>query len=121
MELDVHPLLLAPGQGETVADRPERTLRVLAELDDVIFSWFRYAPDAKGPNAHVRPHLTDAFCVLEGEVEISLGPELEPVLATPSAFAAAPPNVTHTFRNPSDAAAIFLNLHTPSSGFGDHI
>ena len=30
-------------------------------------------------------------------------------------------DVVHTFRNASDASAIFLNLHAPSSGFGDHI
>jgi quercetin dioxygenase-like cupin family protein len=36
-------------------------------------------------------------------------------------FAAAPPNVVHTFRNASDATAIFLNLHVPSLGFGDYM
>ena len=42
MQLDEHrPLLLAPGEGETVTDRPERTLRILGELDDVIVTWFR--------------------------------------------------------------------------------
>src|ERR671936_545203 len=58
---------------------------------------------------------------LEGEIEVSLGPELETVRTTPGTFAGAPPNVVHTFRNASDAAAIFLNLHAPSSGFGDHL
>jgi quercetin dioxygenase-like cupin family protein len=121
MELDVHPLLLAPGQGDTVVDRPEKTLRILAELDDVIVTWFRYAPGEKGPEPHVHHHHTDAFYVLEGEVEISLGPEPETVRATPGTFAAAPPDVVHTFRSASDSDAVFLNLHAPSSGFGDHI
>jgi quercetin dioxygenase-like cupin family protein len=121
MELDVHPLLLAPGEGETVTERPERTLRILGELDDVIVTWFRYEPGEKGPDPHVHHRHTDAFYVLEGEIEVSLGPELETVRAIPGAFAAAPPNVIHTFRNASDTTAIFLNLHAPSSGFGDHI
>jgi quercetin dioxygenase-like cupin family protein len=121
VELDVHPLLLAPGEGETVTDRPERTLRILCELDDVIVTWFRYEPGQKGPDPHVHHHHTDAFYVLDGEIEVSLGPELETARATPGAFAAAPPNVAHTFRNAGDATAIFLNLHAPSSGFGDHI
>jgi quercetin dioxygenase-like cupin family protein len=121
MELDVHPLLLAPGEGETVVDRPEKTLRILAELDDVIVTWFRYAPGEKGPAAHVHHHHTDAFYVLEGEIEVSLGPEPQTVRATPGTFAAAPPDVVHTFRNASDETAIFLNLHAPASGFGDHI
>src|ERR1044071_10460341 len=88
MELDVHPLLLAPGEGDTVVDRPEKTLRILAELDDVIVTWFRYAPGEKGPDAHVHHHHTDAFYVLDGEVEISLGPERQTVRATPGTFAA---------------------------------
>ena len=37
----------------------------------------------------------------------------------PGTFAAAPPNVVHTFRNSSDATAVFLNIHAPSLGFGD--
>jgi len=121
VELDVHPLLLAPGEGEVVTDRPERTLRILADLDDVIVTWFRYESGEKGPDPHVHHHHTDAFYVLEGEIEVSLGPELEGVRATSGSFAAAPPNVVHTFRNASAETAIFLNLHAPSSGFGDHI
>lgn len=122
VELDVHrPLLLAPGEGETVTDRPERTLRVLAETEQLIVTWFRYRPGEKGPDAHIHKHHTDAFYVLEGELELALGPELETVGAEAGAFAAAPPNVVHTFRNASGATAIFLNLHAPSMGFGDHI
>jgi len=122
MQLDDHrPLLVEPGEGETVTDRPERTLRILAELDELIVTWFRYEPGQKGPDPHVHHHHTDAFYVLEGEIEVSLGPELQTVRATPESFAAAPPNVVHTFRNASDATAIFLNLHVPSLGFGDHM
>jgi quercetin dioxygenase-like cupin family protein len=122
VELDVHrPLLLAPGEGETVTDRPERTLRILAELEQVIVTWFRYEPGEKGPDPHVHRLHTDAFYVLEGEVEFKLGPDLETVIGLPGTLAAAPPNVVHTFRNASDATAIFLNFHAPSMGFGDHI
>jgi quercetin dioxygenase-like cupin family protein len=122
MKLDDHrPLLLEPGEGEIVTERPERTLRILAELDELIVTWFRYEPGEKGPDPHVHHFHTDAFYVLEGEVEFSLGPELRALHGTPGSFAAAPPNVVHTFRNASDATAIFLNVHVPSMGFGDHI
>lgn len=122
VELDVHrPLLLAPGQGETVTDRRERTLRILAELDQLIVTWFRYAPGEKGPEPHIHRRHTDAFYVLEGELELALGPDLQAVTAEPGTFAAAPPNVVHTFRNASDATAIFLNVHAPSMAFGDLI
>jgi len=122
MQLDDHrPLLLRPGEGETVADRPERTLRILAELDDLIVTWFRYEPDEKGPDPHVHFHHTDAFYVLAGELELTLGAERKIVTASPGTFAAAPPHTIHTFRNSSSATAVFLNLHAPSLGFGDEI
>ncbi|MGZ4282413.1 MAG: cupin domain-containing protein [Gaiellaceae bacterium] len=121
MELDVHPLLLAPGEGEVVSDRPAKTLRILVELDEAIVTWFRYAPGEKGPDAHVHHHHTDAFYVLEGELELTLGAERKVVTAQPGTFAAAPPDTLHTFRNASAEDVVFLNLHVPSMGFGDHI
>jgi quercetin dioxygenase-like cupin family protein len=121
VELDVHPLLLAPGEGEVVTDRPEKTLRILVDLDELIVTWFRYAPGEQGPEPHVHHQHTDAFYVLDGEVELSLGPELATFTAKPGMFAGAPPDVAHTFRNASGADAVFLNFHVPSLGFGDHI
>jgi quercetin dioxygenase-like cupin family protein len=122
VELDVHrPLLLAPGEGETVVDRPQKTLRILADLDEIIVTWFRYAPGEEGPEPHVHRHHTDAFYVLEGEIELRLGPDRQPVRAPVGTIAAAPPDVVHTFRNASGETATFLNLHVPSSGFGNEI
>ena len=122
MQLDDHrPLLLAPGEGETVTDRDERTLRVLADTEHLIVTWFRYAAGEEGPDPHVHLRHTDAFYVLEGELELTLGTERKVVRAKPGMFAAAPPNTVHTFRNASDATAVFLNVHAPSAGFGDEI
>jgi quercetin dioxygenase-like cupin family protein len=120
MELDVaQPLLLAPGEGETTTDRPERTLRILCELEQLIVSWFRYEPGEEGPDPHVHRQHSDAFYVLEGEVDFDLGPDVTRITAGPETFAGAPPNVVHSFKNSSDATAIFLNIHAPSMGFGN--
>jgi len=121
MELDVHPLLLAPGEGEIVTDRPERTLRILADLEQIIVTWFRYQPGEKGPDPHVHHHHTDSFYVLEGEIEVSLGPDQQAFTATPGMLTAAPPDVVHSYRNASDGTAVFLNFHVPSLGFGDYM
>jgi quercetin dioxygenase-like cupin family protein len=118
---DQRPLLTPPGEGENVTDRPERMLRILGELEELIVTWFRYEPGQKGPDAHIHEHHTDAFYVLEGELELSLGPDLTTMAAEPGTFVAAPPGVVHTFRNASDATVVLLNFHVPSSGFGDHI
>ena len=118
---DQRPLLTPPGEGETVTDRPEKTLRILGELEELIVTWFSYKPGEQGPEQHVHHHHADAFYVLEGELELTLGAERKVLTALPGTFAAAPPNVLHTFRNASTEAVVFLNLHVPSSGFGDHI
>src|SRR4051794_21321720 len=120
VELDVaQPLLLAPGEGETTTDRPERTLRILCEFEQLIVTWFRYEPVEQGPDPHVHRQHSDAFYVLEGEVDFGLGPDVTRIAAGPETFAGAPPNVVHTFKNSSEATAIFLNIHAPSMGFGD--
>jgi len=112
-------VLLGPGEGETTTDRPERTIQILCEFDQIIVSRFSYEPGQQGPGPHVHRKHSDAFYVLEGEVEFGLGPEVVRIAGGPGTFACAPPNVTHTFKNASDATAVFLNIHAPSSGFGD--
>jgi quercetin dioxygenase-like cupin family protein len=120
VQLDVQPTLLRPGEGETVFDEQRRTLRLLADREELTLTWFRYGPQEEGPDPHVHRLHTDAFYVLEGELELRLGPgAAETVRATAGTLVAAPPEVVHTFRNASDGTAIFLNVHAPSMGFGD--
>jgi quercetin dioxygenase-like cupin family protein len=114
------PVLRRPGEGETVFDSERSTLRLLVELEELTVTWFRYAPGEKGPDPHIHHRHTDAFYVLEGELELALGPgAAEIVRATAGTFVAAPPVVVHTFRNASSAEAVFLNFHAPSMGFAD--
>ena len=113
-------ILYRPGEGETVFDEARRTLRILVDREELTTTWFRYAPGEEGPDPHIHGRHTDAFYVLEGELELRLGPgAAEVVLAKPGTFVAAPPEVVHTFRNASRAEAVFLNFHAPSMGFGD--
>jgi quercetin dioxygenase-like cupin family protein len=116
----VDGILLRAGEGETLFDTPRATLRGLVEREELMVTWFRYGPREEGPDPHIHRHHTDAFYVLEGELEIRLGPgAAEIVRATAGTFVAAPPEVVHAFRNASDATAVFLNVHAPSMGFGD--
>ena len=113
-------IVCRPGEGETVFDDPERTLRILVDRDELTLTWFRYAPGEEGPDPHIHRRHTDAFYVLQGELELGLGPGVaEVVRGTAGTLVAAPPEVVHTFRNASDGEAIFLNVHAPSMGFGD--
>jgi quercetin dioxygenase-like cupin family protein len=120
VELDApRTVLLRPGEGETIFDQPERTIRILADRDELALTWFRYEPGQEGPEPHVHRRHTDAFYVLEGELELGLGPEVAQRTGTAGTLAAAPPNVLHTFRNGSDATVVFLNIHAPSMGFAE--
>ncbi|MGH3024027.1 MAG: cupin domain-containing protein [Gaiellaceae bacterium] len=120
MELDAaRAVVLRPGEGETIFDRLERTIRILADFDQLAVTWFRYEPGQEGPPPHVHKRHTDAFYVLEGALELGLGPDVTRMTGAAGTFAAAPPNVVHTFRNGSDATVVFLNIHAPNMGFAE--
>jgi quercetin dioxygenase-like cupin family protein len=112
-------VLLQSGEGETIFDQPERTIQILADRDELALTWFRYEPGQEGPEPHVHRRHTDAFYVLEGELEFGLGPGVAQRTGTAGTFAAAPPNVVHTFRNGSEATVVFLNIHAPNMGFAE--
>jgi uncharacterized cupin superfamily protein len=107
------------GEGEVVTDRPSRTLRILTDNELLTLTWFRYEPGEEGPDSHVHYTHTDAFYVLEGEIELRLGPDVVSVPAPAGTLGAAPPNLVHTFRNSSESTALFLNIHAPGAGFAD--
>src|SRR5918994_6980417 len=113
------PIVLRAGDGELVTDRPERTLRILTDHELLNLTWFRYEPGEDGPEPHVHYTHSDAFYVLEGEIELRLGPKVESLPAPAGTLGAAPPNLVHTFRNSSDSTALFLNIHAPGAGFAD--
>ncbi len=111
--------LLRAGKGETVVAEPARTLRILVDREELTVTWFRYEPGERGPDPHIHRRHTDAFYVLDGELEFGLGRgAAETVAGRAGAFVAAPPGVVHTFRNAGEATTLFLNVHAPSMGFG---
>ena len=74
------------------------------------------------PGGGVTPHFhkrhSDSFYVLEGEVELHVGDEVES--GAPGTFVLAPPHVVHWFRNVTESPARMLNLHTPG-GFAEYL
>ena len=122
VELDVaQPVLLAPGEGEVVNDRPEHTVRILFSHDLLDVTWSHFGPHEPGAEPHVHREHTDSFYVLEGEITFRIGPDLEPVRARAGTFVAVPPNLIHAFDNESAEDARFLNFHAPSGGFADYM
>jgi mannose-6-phosphate isomerase-like protein (cupin superfamily) len=108
-------------EGETVTDRPERTIRILADLEELCLTWTRYVPGEEGPGPHIHREHVDSFYILSGELNFGLGPDVERVKAGPGTFVLAPPEVVHTFRNDGPGEATWLNLHAPSKGFASFL
>jgi quercetin dioxygenase-like cupin family protein len=80
-------------------------------------TWSRYAAGERGSDQHVHRRHVDAFLVLDGELELRLGPERTPVHLPAGTFGLVPPNLAHMFAVAGDRPAEFLNFHAPSMGF----
>jgi quercetin dioxygenase-like cupin family protein len=122
VELDVrHAIVLAPGEGEVITERDERTLQIKVGVDAIAVTETRYEPGERGPDPHVHRRHTDSFYVLEGRMLYELGPDRRTVYGSAGAFIAAPPGVVHSFRNEGPGRARFLNFHAPSERFHDYL
>ncbi|HVM68701.1 MAG TPA: cupin domain-containing protein [Gaiellaceae bacterium] len=120
MELDVHPRLVLPGQGEVLNETEGRWTEILCDAEELVVSLFRRAGGIPGPDLHVHREHADAFYVLEGTLVVPLGPDAQPEHVAAGSLALAPPLVAHAFRMDAGAVAL-LNVHAPGLGFGDYL
>jgi mannose-6-phosphate isomerase-like protein (cupin superfamily) len=107
--------VIAPGEGEVLTVGPSSiALKATgANTGETMFlSDTTVAPGFPGPPPHVHERLHDMFFVLEGALNMRVGDE--ELDAGPGTFVCVPPGVVHTFSNPSDQPARFLNFNTPS-------
>lgn len=115
------PVLIRPGEGETISDRESRNVVVLTEREDITITWSRYCAGEEGPGPHIHREHADSFYVLEGELTFDVGRELQAVRAPAGTFVCVPPRVVHAFGNRGEAEARWLNLHTPDGGFAEYM
>jgi quercetin dioxygenase-like cupin family protein len=105
------PIVLGPGEGERLGASVVKAAR--SELSLLEFTM--------EPDARIAPHLhrghSDAFYVLEGEVEFEVAGKV--VTASPGSFVLSPPGVVHGLRNAGETRARLLNLHAPG-GFVEY-
>ncbi len=76
----------------------------------------RSEPGGVAPPLHVHARHAECFFVLEGELTLRL--EDRELVANAGTWVFVPPDVVHTFSVTGDASARFLDIHTPSCGFG---
>ena len=73
-------------------------------------------PHVPGPPPHLHNTYTEAFLILEGELEFMVDGETRIVRAGESVD--VPPNTLHTFNNKTDDTCRWINIHSPK-GFRD--
>ncbi|HSC90518.1 MAG TPA: cupin domain-containing protein [Gaiellaceae bacterium] len=99
-----------------VADRPGLRVALLADLEAIGISESRSDPGGPSPPRHVHPRHTESFYVLEGELTFTAGGR--ELRAEAGSWVQVPPGIPHTFAFSGTGPVRFLNLHTPSCGYG---
>ncbi len=107
-----------PGEGELLRGK-DRTFLIKVAHPELSLIEYDAGPDYAGASPHYHERHTDAFYVLAGELEFTLGREA--VLAPAGTAVVAPPGVVHAFTNASGGRVRFLNVHAPDAGFADYI
>ncbi|HEY7397401.1 MAG TPA: cupin domain-containing protein [Gaiellaceae bacterium] len=110
------PVVTFPGEGERF-ERENRTITILVDRPGL--SIFEMAFDETFVvDPHTHDDHDDAFLVLEGEVEFTVGDDT--LRAGPGTVLSAPPGVRHGFRSAGGHARV-LNFHAPDAGFAAFI
>jgi quercetin dioxygenase-like cupin family protein len=105
------------GAGEVLTDRPGLRVSLLADADEIGIAEVATEPGGVSPPLHVHRRHVESFYVLAGELTFTAnGSELR---ASTGSWVQVPPGVPHTFAATGSEVARFLDIHTPSRGFGD--
>jgi len=116
----VEPIVIPPGEGEVITDRPGRHLEILCALPGLCVTRMDYAGGEEGADLHVHREHTDSFYVLDGTITVPLGPGGEDVVrAGARTLVSAPPNLVHGFRNDGPDTMSVINVHAPDGGFAE--
>ena len=104
------------GGEEFVADRPGLRLALLADVEEIGISEAWGDPDGPSPPLHLHRRHVETFYVLGGEMTFTVGGRK--LQATAGAWVQVPPGTPHTFAPAGTDEVGFLNIHTPSCGYG---
>jgi mannose-6-phosphate isomerase-like protein (cupin superfamily) len=101
-----------PGEGEALRNAANgRVALVKGALPHLEVYEFTIHGPFDGPDPHTHDSQTDAFYVLEGEIDFHVdGREFR---GGPGTYVAAPPGTPHGFKKRDTGTARFLNIHAP--------
>lgn len=106
------------GTGEVLSDRPGLRVALLVDVEEIAIVDVTSAPGGSAPTPplHVHERHVESFYVIAGELAFTAGGE--ELVAGAGAWVQVPPNVPHTFAPAGSEPARYVNVHTPSRGFG---
>jgi quercetin dioxygenase-like cupin family protein len=102
-----------PGEGERLEGKNSLYV-VKVTRPELSLIEYDTGPGYQGATPHYHERHTDAFVLLEGELEFTLGRET--ISGGPGTVVVVPPGVVHAFTS-TGGRARFLNIHSPDSGF----
>jgi quercetin dioxygenase-like cupin family protein len=107
------------GTGEVLSDRPGLHVALLVDEEEIAIVDVTSAPGGSAPTPplHVHERHVESFYVIAGELAFTAGGE--DIRATAGSWVQVPPNVPHSFAPAGSEPARYVNVHTPSRGFGD--
>ncbi len=115
----MNAVVLKAGEGRRIQMGP---IRVIVQEDGsqtrgtLGIAEFEFPPHAPSPPPHVHHAHEEGFYVLEGELEFLVGTER--IRASQGTFVMVPIGVAHSFGNPTERPARFLNTFTPPRYIG---
>ena len=107
-------VVLKAGEGRTISLGP---IRMIVQEDGshtretLGVAEFAVPPHAPTPPPHIHHAHEEGFYILEGELEFLAGTEI--LRAGQGTWVMVPMGTVHTFSNPTDKPARFLNTFTP--------
>ena len=110
----MNAIVLQSGQGRLITIGPIH-VHILEDgtstRGTMAIAEFTIPPHSPSPPPHVHRAHEEGFYVLEGELAFTVGEET--IRASAGSFVMVPIGVPHTFSNPIDTLARFLNTFTP--------
>jgi quercetin dioxygenase-like cupin family protein len=106
-----------PGEGELLPG-DDRSFLVKVARQELSLIEYDTGPAYTGATPHFHERHTDAFYILEGELEFTLGRKT--IRGGAGTAVVVPPGVVHALTG-TGGRARFLNVHAPDAGFADYI
>ncbi len=115
---ETEAIVSGPGEGERL-ESEDRVYLVKVARPELSLIEYDTGPTYSGASPHFHERHTDAFFLLEGELEFTLGRERH--LGRAGTAVVVPPGNVHAFTSHGSGRARFLNIHAPDSGFTDFL